>query len=124
MLNYKTSSEYQECRAYFEWAQYHPTIKEYLIHHVNEGKRSRIMGNLLKLIGMRKGIPDYQLPLSNNNWHGFWIEMKTVDEHNKKQKKEQIDWINRLLLVKQYATFAFGCDDAIRLTLAYINNKI
>lgn len=117
-------SEYQECCAYYEWAQYHPIVREYLIHHVNEGKRSIVSGKRLKLIGMRKGLPDYQLPIANQNWHGLWLEMKTPDQKTKKQKIEQIEWVNKLLLVKQYACFAFGCDHAINLTLEYLNNKM
>jgi hypothetical protein len=117
-------TEYQECRAYFAWAQTQSLLQEYLIKHVNEGKRSKIGGYLLKLIGLRKGLPDYQLPIANNKWRGLWIEMKTQDEFNKKQKEEQIAWMDKLRAINHYATFAFGANHAIQLTLDYLNDKL
>jgi hypothetical protein len=117
-------SEYKECRLYWEWAMLHPLLRDYLIKHVNEGKRSNIGGHLLNLIGMRKGIPDYQLPLANQNWHSLWLEMKRKDEINKKQKKEQIEWHERLRSAGNYATFAYGYEDAAQKTMDYLHNRI
>ena len=117
-------NEYQECRTYWEWAQHHPILANYLIKHVNEGKRSKILGHLLNLIGMRKGLPDYQLPISNDTYHGLWLEVKTQDERDKKQKKEQVDWLEKLRKAGHYANFAYGCDDAIQQTLDYLNNRV
>ena len=115
--------EYSECVAYFKWAQLNWLVREYLIHHVNEGKRSKTQGYYLNCIGLRKGLPDYQLPIPNENWLGLWIEMKTIDQRNRKQKKEQIEWIDRLIKIGHFATFAYGWQHAAEITMDYLNNK-
>jgi hypothetical protein len=118
------ATEYQECLSYYEWTQYQPELKELVVHHVNEGKRSLILGKLLKRIGLSKGLPDYQIFRANNHWHGLLIEMKTTDERHKKQPNHQVEFINKLIRQNYYATFAFGVDDAIRITKDYLSNRI
>jgi hypothetical protein len=117
-------TEYQECRAYWEWAQYHPILMIYLIKHVNEGKRSPEYGMMCKRIGLRKGLPDYQLAYPNKKWHGMWLEMKRSTEKGKKPPAEQKKWLNNLLLAGYYANFAYGYDDAVTQTLAYLEDVI
>lgn len=119
----KIPTEYEECKAFFEWAQLLPIVSKYLIKHVNEGKRSKITGLYLQRIGMRKGLPDYQLPISNGKWFGLWIEMKRRT-NNKSHSKEQCEWIDNLIKVNQFATFAYGWEDAVRITTDYLNKKI
>lgn len=121
MRGYK---EYHDCRRFYEWACWQPMLKEYLIKHVNEGKRSVVMGRLLKLIGMRTGLLDYQLLLPNKNWNGLWLEMKTTDERGKKKRDSQDEWIARLLKIKHYATYAYGSDEAIQIVKDYLTDKI
>lgn len=117
-------NEYQECKAFFEWACLNPKLREFLIKHVNEGKRSKLGGWFLQLIGLRKGLPDYQFPVRNNKFIGLWIEMKTRDEVNRAQKKEQIDWLKKLQDEGHYATFCFGCDHAIQVVTDYLQNRL
>lgn len=117
-------NEYQECKAYYEWACLHPILREYLVKHVNEGKRSKLQGLYLNLIGLKKGLPDYQFPVPNGKYIGLWIEMKTRDEANKKQKIEQINWLKKLQAKGHYATFCFGCEDAIKVTQDYLANRL
>jgi hypothetical protein len=118
------SNEYMECVAYWKWSQTNPVLRKYLIKHVNEGKRTKLTGHYLNRIGMRKGLPDYQLPLGNGNWIGFWLEMKPRNQKNFKKKPEQVEWIEKLRLVGHYANFSYGWEDAMHQTLDYINNKI
>jgi hypothetical protein len=118
------ATEYRECEAFYSWAQLNPILKEMLIHHVNEGKRTRFNGYKLKMIGMRKGVLDYQLPVPNKRWCGLWLEMKTTDKRYQTQPVEQKEWIEKLLKYKHYATFAFGWEDAARITTAYLEDKI
>lgn len=117
-------TEYDECRTYFEWAQLQPMVRDYLIKNVNEGKRSFYSGKRLKAIGLRRGLPDYHLPISNANWHGLWLEMKRIDGKTKTKDYDQVLWIKRLIAAKQYATFCYGAEEAIRITNDYLNNKI
>lgn len=116
-------TEYAECRAFYEWTQWHSLLKENVIKIVNEGRRSIIQGRLLKKIGLSKGVPDYIIPIANKNWHSLWLEMKTKDEINKPQRKEQVEWIERLLKQGHYATFVFGSFEAIQITTDYLNNR-
>ncbi len=117
-------TEYEECKTFYKWASLHPICKDYLIHHVNEGKRSMIAGVRLKAIGMRAGVPDYQLPVANKQWHGLWIEMKLIDGQKKTKRESQDNWIAKLLNVGQYATYAYGAEDAISIVTDYLNNRI
>jgi|ERR1044071_5760802 hypothetical protein len=119
-----TCSEYQECKAYYAWAQYHPILREYLYKIVNEGKRSRAQGFYLQLIGMRAGLPDYHLPVANNSYHGLWIEMKTKTQKRIAKRENQLSWLDKLKKIGHYATFAYGASDAIKITLDYLNNRI
>lgn len=114
-------SEYDECKTFYEWTQWHPLLKGNVIKIVNEGRRSLHEGKKLKAIGLMKGVPDYCIAVSNNNWHSLWIEMKRVGD-NKKHSKEQVEWIDRLLKLGHYATFIAGCDEAIQVTTDYLNN--
>lgn len=117
-------SEYDECLTFYQWTQWHPRLKGNVIKIVNEGKRSVVQGARLKAIGLSKGEPDYIIPVPNRKYHSLWLEVKTVDERLKKQKKEQIEKINRLLKLGHYATFAFGASQCIQITTDYLNNML
>lgn len=120
----KIPTEYQECKAYWSWAQHHTILREYLIKHVNEGKRSYVSAKYLQLIGMRKGLPDYQLPIPNNKFHSLWLEMKRINQKNRKKDTDQLAWQERLLRAGHCAIFVYGWEDAAKITIAYLNNKI
>lgn len=123
-INRIVPSEYQECVAFWQWSRFKPVLVEYLVHHVNEGKRSLCQGAKLKAIGMRKGLPDYQLTTPNEKYHSLWIEMKTKDKRNHEMPSEQIAWMHRLRKAGNFATFCFGADEAIRTVDLYLNNKL
>lgn len=117
-------SEHEECVIFYQWAQLNPLLKEFLIKNCNEGKRTYFTGKRLKAIGMRKGLPDYFLPLPNATKKGLWIEMKRVDGRNKTKDFDQLLWIKKLLSIGHHATFCYGADDAIQITKDYLANKI
>ena len=118
------SSEFKECKAYWQWAQMNPLLREYLIKNVNEGKRSVAYIRASMAIGMRPGLPDYHLPLPNNHWFGLWLEIKALDQKGKKNRENQDAWINRLNKAKQYATYAYGWEEAAKITSDYLENRI
>jgi hypothetical protein len=120
----KIPTEYQECRWFYDWAQTHPLVKEYLIHHANEGKRTSVYGRLLKLIGLRPGIPDYQLPIPVGKHHGLWLEMKRRNAQKHKKKLEQENWAYRLKKINHIVDYAYGWEDAMNKTLKYLNNEL
>lgn len=120
----KIPTEMQECRAYWEWVQTVPLLRDYIYKIVNEGKRSPIQGKQLQLIGLRKGLPDYHYPVANAKWNGFWLEMKKRNLREKVIPAHQKAWLEKLIRIDQYATFAFGWEDAAAKTMDYLNNKV
>ena len=116
------TSEYSESKAFNDWLLWQPKL--FGVHHVNEGKRSPIEGKRLKQIGMTAGLPDFQIFCANDNWHGLFIEMKQKHKRNHKMPEHQVKFHEKLLARKYYATFAFGCDDAINITTQYLANLI
>jgi len=121
----KIPSEMEECRAFWNWAQLIPGLKDYLYKIVNEGKRNPAHGMKLRTIGLRAGLPDYHYPVPNEKFNGFWLEMKT----RKKTKHDSLpnhqrEWIEKLQKINHYATFAYGWEDAADKTMSYLNNKV
>ncbi len=118
-------SEEDECITFYDYTQIIPAIKDYTVHFANEGKRSGAFGRRLKRFGgLPKGFPDFCIFIPNLSYHSLFIEMKTIDERHKKQKKEQLMWIARLLKAGHYATMCYGCDDGIQVVNRYLNNKL
>ena len=117
-------TEWQECKAFWDWAQFVPILRDYLIKIANEGKRSVCYGYSVKAIGCRAGIPDYFLPICNDSWMGLWIEMKRRDQVNMALRDNQHEWQKKLLGIQHYATFAYGFDQAVSVTEDYLANRI
>ena len=89
-------SEAQEQRALFQWAGYaeqqYPELK--LLHHIpNGGKRDVRTAANLKREGVKAGVPDICLPVARGQYHGLYIELKTVKG---KVQKNQKEWLNAL----------------------------
>lgn len=118
------TNEYQECKKYFQWAQGDERIGQFLIKHVNEGRRTPLMGHYLNLIGMRSGLPDYQLPVPNKKWHSLWIEMKMPTNGAGSVSPSQRGWQQKLRAMGHYATVAYGAEEAMKVTMMYVNDEI
>jgi hypothetical protein len=117
-------SELAECKAFWEWSQLNPQIKDYLIKNTNEGPRSAHYGCTLRKIGLRPGLPDYHLPISNMKYHGLWIEMKRINSQKHQKDEHQTSWLDRLNLIGHYATYAYGWYDASKIVTAYLDNRL
>ncbi len=81
-----------------KWTQQPAVRRKYpelkLLYHIpNERKCSQIQGRLLKLQGVKSGVPDLHLPVSRNGFHGLYIEMKTEKE---KTSDNQNWWLAEL----------------------------
>lgn len=74
-----------------------------LLHIPNEGKRSEIMGNMMRKEGLRRGVPDLFLAYPVGKYSGLWIEMKT---EKGRVTPEQTDY---LLLLAQCGYVAEVC---------------
>lgn len=117
-------TEYQECKAFWEYASYTPEVGKYLIKLTNEGKREAWYGRSLLNIGMRPGIPDYFYAMPNEKYHGLWLEMKKSDGANKRKDPKQDQWIESLNANKYFACYAYGSRHAIQIMVAYTSNKL
>jgi hypothetical protein len=117
-------SEYQECKAFWGYAQIVPLLREYLIKHANERIGHSWFTKALIAIGMRPGLVDYQWPLRNEKYNGLWIEMKRIDGREKAKDADQDEWIEKLRKIGHYATYAYGCDHAIKIYTDYVNNRL
>lgn len=117
-------SEYEECKAFWQYACA-MGFSEDLTKNANERMGDpRWFIKSLVAIGFRKGLPDYIYWRPNKKYHTLWIEMKRKDERGKETRLEQDDCIARLIKTGHYATYAYGCDDAIRIYNNYITNQI
>ena len=117
-------TEYNECKSFWQWAAMYPDYQKNLIKHCNERIGGGWFTIILKAIGLRKGLPDYQYCKPNHKYHGLWIEMKRIDERGKKKREEQNEWIDRLMTNGYYATYCYGAMDAIKVFLDYVNNRL
>lgn len=117
-------SEYQECKAFWGYAQRVPPLRDYLIKHANERIGYSWFTKALIGIGMRVGIMDYQFPVRNDKYIGLWLEFKRVDQRDKKKDSDQDEWIEKLIKIGHYAAYAYGCDHAIKIYTDYVNNRL
>ncbi len=128
ILNLKTQtiipSEFKECQAFWEYCQRVLRLGTTIIKHCNEGQRDEWYGKALRTVGLTPGVCDYQYLVSNGKYHTLWIEMKRANERERKKRPEQDAFIEMLLKNGHYASYAYGCDDAIRIYTEYVNNKL
>ena len=116
-------TEADEQKLLFEWAEYaevlHPELQ--LLYHVpNEGRRSYRAGYELRKQGMRAGVPDLCLPVSNGEYHALYIEMKRKD--GGKVSEAQRWWIDKLNDSGNLAVICHGFDEARSIILGYLQN--
>ena len=117
-------SEYQETKTFWQWVMV-MGFSDDVIKHCNERMGdSAWFIKALYAVGLYKGLLDYQYIVANEKYHGLWLEFKKKDQINKKKPPEQDALIERLLRNGYYATYVYGCDDAINTFNNYINNKI
>lgn len=92
-------TETQLVHAFFDWVSWmanSESLYSYLYHIPNEGKRTTYTGRNLVKAGLKKGVPDYHLPLPTNRWAGLYIEFKS---ESGRLSKHQIEWCTKLRYV-------------------------
>ena len=89
-------SEAEEQEALMKWAAYNvaqfPALK-WLFHVPNGGTRNVAEAVHLKRLGVKPGVPDLFLPYSVGDWHGLFIEMKSVKGTPTACQREWIEWL-------------------------------
>lgn len=121
--SYQIPTEYQECKAFWDYCQHVLKLGNRIIHHANEGKRSPVMGKILKNIGLTPGVCDYQYIMPSGKYHGCWIEMKRRHMQNVPKNPAQVEFIEMLNSSGHYASFAYGMEDAIKILTDYIQGR-
>lgn len=116
-------AETKELIAIFQWINVHHSIAHKFIHVPNEGKRSVAHGRILKLMGLRPGVPDIIGLLPRRGYHGLIIEHKSMQSSGKygKPSPEQLFYIEEAQKDGYFAKVTYGLDDAIDTLKWYIS---
>lgn len=120
MQNRKRSEATEQERV-ISWCEYnsprHPELR--LIYHVpNGGSRNQLEAVNLKRQGVKAGVPDLNLPVALNGFHGLYIEMK----FGKNKTTEKQEWWLEQLQKQGYKTaVCYGADEAIDTIKEYLN---
>lgn len=80
----------------------------------NGGARSIVTGAMLKAEGATKGVPDLLIPEPSGEFHGLFVEMKTVRGTIKAEQKEMM----RMLEERGYRCAVCRSFDNFRLVVA------
>jgi hypothetical protein len=117
----KAPCEDSEQIALISWA-HHQVFKggrlsDYLFHIPNGGSRNIIEATKLKRMGVKAGVPDLQLIVAKNGYHGLWIELKA--ENGRLQQSQKI-MIERLESQDYKCVVCFGFDEAKAALLDYL----
>lgn len=105
-----------------KWTQQAGVRKAYpclkLLYHIpNERICDPIQGKRLKLMGVKRGVPDLCLPVPNQGYAGLYIELKAP---NGKIGEEQNWWICELEKRGYKAAVCYGFDSAVNTILKYL----
>lgn len=119
----RSGSEDANQKALILWASLNenkwPKLK-WLYHCPNGGSRNIIEGAKLKLMGVRRGVPDLHLPCRSKGYIGLWIELK-IDSG--KLSIEQSEWLY-YLGTQGYACYVcYGWENAKERIMEYLNAK-
>lgn len=122
--NFKHGPEELEMFAFFDYCRcmesQNPAYA--LAFHVPNERRASIPRRVaLKRAGVRKGIPDIVVPVSNDKYSGLYIEMKVKPN---KASPEQMAILRQLNSVGNYAVLCWSAQDAIEIINKYVSNKL
>ena len=120
MLSPIVPTEYQEHLSLMQWIRYRKDIEPYFIHIPNEGKRDPKTGNILKAMGLKKGVSDFFLAYPVYPYAGLWIELKRLEKSV--ISEEQQDWIDKMRRMHYQAHFAYGWEEAKAIIEGYLDN--
>lgn len=89
-------------------------------HCPNEGKCSFKTAQMLKSMGVKRGVPDLCIPVPNKSHHGLYMELK----RNSKcpLTPEQFVWLKRLNENGYHSVVCHSYDDAIAVIEDYLYN--
>jgi len=114
-------TEHDEQKALFQWAaanaRVHPSLS--LLYAIpNGGHRHKAVAAKLKAEGVKRGVPDICLPVSNADFNGLYIELKR--RKNSSASSEQRKWISSLQGQGYQAVVCKGWDEARKVIQNYL----
>jgi len=118
-------TELQHQQMVIKWSQ-QPSIRhkypclKLLFHVPNERKCSNVEGRLLKLAGVKSGVPDLVLPVARGSYHGLYIELKTPEG---KPTDNQEWWLRELNKEGYCAVVCYGWEEAVKCLEWYLQLK-
>lgn len=90
-----------------------------LLHHIpNGGKRGKAEAAKLKRMGVKKGVPDLNLPVARGGFVGLYVEMKRLD--GGRLSTEQKGWLAALHAAGHCVAVAEGHEHAIAVLRDYL----
>ena len=87
-------------------------------HVPNGGSRNQLEAANLKRQGVKAGVPDLNLPVALNGFHGLYIEMKFGK--NKTTEKQKW-WLEQLQKQGYKTAVCYGADEAIDTIKEYLD---
>ena len=88
-----------------------------LFHVPNGGSRSKAAAGKLKAEGVKRGVPDYLLPVRRGEYVGLAIELKASGG---RVEPEQRDWLTHLQSQGWVAVTAYGAVEAWEFLRKYV----
>lgn len=104
------------------WFKYHyPELDDDFHHFANERKCSPQEGQLLKRMGVKRGVADFFLAYPLNGKSGLWIELKVGTN---KPSKEQQAFLDRKIERGYEAVCVWGTDAAREVISVYLRDYV
>lgn len=116
------TTEHQHAKKVAQWAKIHackyPEL-ELLYAIPNGGQRHIAVAAKLKAEGVKRGVPDYCLPVARGSFHGLYIELKAPEG---RATPEQNWWLKKLVNQGYAAGICKGADEVIRILETYLRD--
>lgn len=107
--------------AVIDWIKaQHPWLIGHTMAIPNDGRRSKIGGYILRLLGLLPGASDLFIAWPTKAYHGFFLEMKSKKG---RPTKLQLDFLFRMKNVGYEGKVAYGADEAIDMIKNYLSEK-
>lgn len=117
------ASEHQIQAAAFEVIQYR-ALSDARYKHIfaipNGGYRAKSTGARLKREGTKKGVWDICIAIPSNEYHGAWIEVKSLEG---KLTKEQIEFGQMMANVGYFCSVCFTPDEILWAIEVYLRPR-
>ncbi len=128
LLRVPHTPEWREQADFVKWCAAVPAIKDVVINIRNEGKRDVVQAAIAKRMGLCRGASDIFIARPSAGRHGLFLEFKqnraySPSERAKPSWVSQRTFIARMRAMGYGAAFAYGCEDAIRITRLYLEQQ-